>query len=133
METEERNFPAPKNAADRIVLKASELLDRDVLDAISNVAVRVRGVYITRPDRNTRASVALRESPCDDLKLIASSPEYSSRFGEAVDGYLGRERERRAAPLERSINAEPDQQPPGLVERVMLWLTNETGERSANT
>lgn len=128
-EMAETNFPPPSNAADRICAKGAELLDQDVWDYLGDDYSRVRGVTIRH--KGNSVLVPLPKSDDTTLTVQQASKAYEQRFMEARSGARTRETERLIKPVEARIMAEPEPPtppaplPPGLLERIMLWMTDE--------
>lgn len=76
------NFPEAKSSADRIALKAAELLDRDEWDTLEDERAVVRGVLITYDSKAD--SVRVRTDVSDSNRLYLHGEYPAAAFREIV-------------------------------------------------
>lgn len=98
------NFPEPKNAADRIALKAAELLDQDIWDWVSNHTLSINGV---RFDIKNDFSIRIDGQDATILSKEDLSLPYRDLLRESYGSAMKRRREALVAPKEVDI-ANPD-------------------------
>jgi hypothetical protein len=90
--SERKNFPEPKTNADRIALKAAELLDQDVWERVTDSSIWVRGIRIWWTEYD-RFYVDVDESQdADALKNEQVSSPIAEIFQTAKNGALSRKR-----------------------------------------
>jgi hypothetical protein len=116
------NFPEPKTNADRIALKAAELLDQDVWERVSDSAVWVRGVRITLDTSSSYVSVPVDPlHEADILNFERPSKEIASIFMTAFSGAMARKREVILVPKVRQISDAAWEQVIASEARKIFW------------
>ena len=87
-----RNFPEPKTNADRIALKAAELLDQDIWERVTDSSIWVRGIRIWWGDSG-RVYVDIDSTQdATALKNEQVSSPIAGIFATAKDGAMARKR-----------------------------------------
>ncbi len=117
-----KNFPEPKTNADRIAMKAAELLDQDVWERVSDEAVWVRGIRITLETHNGYVTVPV--DPVHDATVLnyeRPASEIASIFMTAFKGAMARRREIILVPKVAQINDPAWRQLLATEERKKLW------------
>lgn len=100
-----KNFPEPKTNADRIALKAAELLDQDVWEDVTDFEVTVRGVRIGI-HKDYPVKVPVSSSDADILKMERPSAAIAELVLDSFTRAMARERERRLMPRLEQIESE---------------------------
>lgn len=98
------NAPVIKSAADRVVMQCAALLEEDKWNTLTNHVIDIRGTKIWIS--NGANFVCLQtEASCDQLKDLAPNASVRTYFWDAYEGFLRREKERRAETIERQLAA----------------------------
>lgn len=122
------NKPEPKSAADRIAQQCANLLDEDIWDALDKYWITIKGVklWVANTAGDVRIDV---KATAPQLAEVYPAPDFRHIFWDSYSSFLYRERERRAAAVEREMQAKlapPPPEPPterkSIIERIMLWL-----------
>lgn len=126
------NKPEPRGAADRIAQQCASLLDADKWDTLDKHWITIRGVKLWIA--NQAESVHIRtDADAPQLSEVYPHTDYRHIFWESYTSFLGRERERRAATVERELRRklepptpEPVPEHKSRIERLMNWLAGAT-------
>lgn len=98
------NAPVIKSAADRVVMQCAALLEEDKWNTLTNHLIDIRGVEVWIA--NGADYVHIRTAAgCDQLKELKPNTSVRTYFWDAYEGFLRRERERRAETIERALAA----------------------------
>jgi hypothetical protein len=100
---EEANFPEPKTACDRIALKASELLDRDIWDSVSNKGIVIRDVKISNIESGT-IQISTGLDAADIVKEEAPSKPFAEVLRQSFKNAMARHREKHFGKHETNIS-----------------------------
>lgn len=122
---DESNYPEPQSIADRLALRAAELLDEDVFDSVSNTVgggtcFYVRGVFFTRI-----------ESPCWEVgtetkhsaKILQNakiSEACTSVLRQAFEGAMRRQTDRDLERVAQKMDPPPPP-PVDIPETKLIW------------
>ena len=93
-----KNYPEPQTNADRIVLKAADLLDQDVWERVTEHAIYVRGVRITIGASGSISVPVDSEHDASILKSEQAATEIASIFWTAFKGAMARKRDTTLVP-----------------------------------
>lgn len=117
-----KNFPEPQTNADRIALKAAELLDQDVWERVSDSAVWVRGIRIRLATYTTKVAVPVDpDHEADILKSERVSKDIADIFMTAFNGAMKRKREVLLVPKVRQISDDAWEQVIAREARKDFW------------
>lgn len=101
------NFPEPKSAADRIVSKATELLDRDEYDWLGSTSVRVRDVEVyVDVDKGWSSVKVPTGAAVDKLKYETPARPFAETLVQSVSAAMARWREKHLVPVANRIENE---------------------------
>lgn len=103
--SEGRNFPEPKSAADRLLMKAAELVDQDIYGPVTekHIEVRTTKIYI---GNGAKDIVVLSGHDQDGGHYKTLVPNYAFKdiFWQAWEASIVRKKERLAEPFMAKLN-----------------------------
>lgn len=116
------NKPEPKSAADRIAQQCAELLDQDIWDGLDKYWITIKGVRFWIANSAGDVYIRLR-GDAPQLSEAYPATDFRHVFWDAYRGFLYREKERRAAAVERELQQKLAPPPPAIepVSRKRRW------------
>ncbi|MEM8615296.1 MAG: hypothetical protein AAGF20_00020 [Pseudomonadota bacterium] len=101
------NMPEPTRRADKIAMKAAELLDRDIWDTLTETRLVIRGVEFMREKPWKKfLHISINEGAVDDLKREHMGEPFRDVLNESFSAAMARKREKGLRHDEKNINNE---------------------------